>query len=86
MLKFNPAFFWRESTSDGLYSIGNSVIVSGLNSDARYIATQGLDPTPMEDESQSYVVYRVRALLSRRVPEASHARPKSQLLDSVVGH
>jgi hypothetical protein len=39
-LKFNPAFYWRESTSDGLYSIGNSVIVSGLNSDARYIATQ----------------------------------------------
>jgi uncharacterized membrane protein YoaK (UPF0700 family) len=38
--RFNPAFFWRESTSDGLYSIGNSVIVSGLNSDARYIATQ----------------------------------------------
>jgi hypothetical protein len=39
-MKFNPAFFWRESTSDGLYSIGNSVIVPGLNSDARYIATQ----------------------------------------------
>jgi len=39
-MKFNPAFFWRESTSDGLYSIGNSVIVSGLNSEARYIATQ----------------------------------------------
>jgi uncharacterized membrane protein YoaK (UPF0700 family) len=39
-MKFNPAFFWRESTSDGLYSIGNGVIVSGLNSDARYIATQ----------------------------------------------
>jgi uncharacterized membrane protein YoaK (UPF0700 family) len=39
-MKFNPAFFWRESTNDGLYSIGNSVIVSGLNSDARYIATQ----------------------------------------------
>jgi uncharacterized membrane protein YoaK (UPF0700 family) len=39
-LKFNPAFYWRESTHDGLYSIGNSVIVSGLKSDARYIATQ----------------------------------------------
>ena len=39
-MKFNPAFFWRESTNDGLYSIGNSVIVSGLKSDARYIATQ----------------------------------------------
>jgi hypothetical protein len=39
-LKFNPAFFWRESTSDGLYSIGNTVIVSGLKSNARYIATQ----------------------------------------------
>ena len=38
-LKFNPAFFWRESTSDGLYSIGASVIISGLKSDARYIAT-----------------------------------------------
>ena len=39
-LTFNPAFFWRESTSDGLYSIGNTVIVSGLKSNARYIATQ----------------------------------------------
>lgn len=39
-LTFNPAFFWRESTSDGLYSVGNAVIVSGLKSDARYIATQ----------------------------------------------
>jgi uncharacterized membrane protein YoaK (UPF0700 family) len=39
-LTFNPAFFWRESTSDGLYSIGNAVIISGLNSNARYIATQ----------------------------------------------
>ena len=39
-LKFNPAFFWRERTSDGLYSVGNAVIVSGLKSNARYIATQ----------------------------------------------
>jgi hypothetical protein len=39
-LTFNPAFFWRESTSDGLYSVGNSVLVSGLKSNARYIATQ----------------------------------------------
>ena len=39
-LKFNPAFFWRESTSDGLYNIGGSVIVSGLHNNARYIATQ----------------------------------------------
>ena len=39
-LTFNPAFFWRESTSDGLYSIGNTVIVSGLQSNARHIATQ----------------------------------------------
>jgi len=39
-LTFNPAFFWRESTSDGLYSIGNAVIVSGLNSKGRYITTQ----------------------------------------------
>jgi len=39
-LTFNPAFFWRESTSDGLYSVGNAVIVSGLKSDARYVATQ----------------------------------------------
>lgn len=39
-LTFNPAFFWRESTSDGLYSVGNSVIVSGSKSNARYIATQ----------------------------------------------
>ena len=39
-LKVNPAFFWRESTSDGLYSVGNALIVSGLKSDARYITTQ----------------------------------------------
>jgi len=39
-LTFNPAFFWRESTSDGLYSVGNAVIVSGLKSNARYVATQ----------------------------------------------
>ena len=39
-LTFNPAFFWRESTSDGLYSVGNSVLVSGSKSNARYIATQ----------------------------------------------
>jgi len=39
-LTVNPAFYWRESTSDGLYSIGNTVLVSGQKSDARYIATQ----------------------------------------------
>jgi hypothetical protein len=39
-LTFNPAFFWRESTSDGLYSVGNAVIVSGLKTNARYIASQ----------------------------------------------
>jgi Alginate export len=39
-LTLNPAFFWRESTADGLYNISGSVIVSGLHSNARYIATQ----------------------------------------------
>lgn len=39
-LTFNPAFYWRESTSDGLYSIGNAVIISGLKSNASYIASQ----------------------------------------------
>jgi len=39
-LTVNPAFFWRESTSDGLYNIAGGVIASGLKSDARYIATQ----------------------------------------------
>ena len=39
-LTFNPAFFWRESTSDGLYSVGNSVIVPGSKSNSRFIATQ----------------------------------------------
>jgi Alginate export len=39
-LIFNPAFFWRESTSDGLYSVGDAVIVSGLNSKSRYVTTQ----------------------------------------------
>jgi hypothetical protein len=37
---FNPAFYWRESTSDGLYSIGNAIIVPGSKSNARYIASQ----------------------------------------------
>jgi hypothetical protein len=36
----NPAFFWRESPRDGLYTVGNAVLISGLNSNARYIATQ----------------------------------------------
>jgi Alginate export len=36
----NPAFFWRESTRDGLYTVGNAVLISGLNSGARYITTQ----------------------------------------------
>jgi hypothetical protein len=39
-LLFNPAFFWRESTSDGLYNIAGGVIISGLKSNARYVATQ----------------------------------------------
>src|SRR5208283_1087972 len=39
-LLFNPAFFWRESTSDGLYNISGGVIAAGLNSKARYVATQ----------------------------------------------
>lgn len=39
-LTFNPAFYWRESTSDGLYSVGNSVLVSGLKSNARFVASQ----------------------------------------------
>jgi Alginate export len=39
-LTFNPAFFWRESTSDGLYSVGNAVIVPGSKSNARFIASQ----------------------------------------------
>ena len=39
-LLFNPAFFWRESTSDGLYNISGGVIASGVNSKARYVATQ----------------------------------------------
>ena len=39
-LTINPAFFWRESTNDGLYSISGAVVVSGLKSDAWYVATQ----------------------------------------------
>ena len=39
-LSINPAFFWRESTSDGLYNIAGGVVTSGLKTDARYIATQ----------------------------------------------
>ena len=40
-LLFNPAFYWRESTKDGLYNVAGAVIVPGLTSHARYIATQG---------------------------------------------
>jgi hypothetical protein len=40
-LLFNPAFYWRESTKDGLYNVAGAVIVPGLRSNARYIATQG---------------------------------------------
>ncbi|HYZ85048.1 MAG TPA: alginate export family protein [Bryobacteraceae bacterium] len=36
----NPAFFWRQSTNDGLYAIGNTVEISGLRSSARYVTTQ----------------------------------------------
>lgn len=39
-LTANPAFYWRESTNDGLYSIGNAVLVSGQKSSASYIASQ----------------------------------------------
>jgi hypothetical protein len=39
-LTVNPAFFWRESTRDGLYSIAGTVVVPGQSSTARYIATQ----------------------------------------------
>jgi len=39
-LTFNPAFFWRESTSDGLYNVAGGVTVSGLKTNARYVATQ----------------------------------------------
>jgi Alginate export len=39
-LLFNPAFFWRESTSDGLYGISGSVLVTGQKSNASYIASQ----------------------------------------------
>src|SRR6266404_1103439 len=40
LLRPNPAFFWRESPRDGLYSIGNAVLVSGQQSRSRYITTQ----------------------------------------------
>ena len=36
----NPAFFWRESPRDGLYTVGNAVVITGQKSDARYIASQ----------------------------------------------
>jgi alginate export protein len=36
----NPAFFWRESPRDGLYTVGNAVLISGQKSNARYIASQ----------------------------------------------
>jgi hypothetical protein len=39
-LSFNPAFFWRQSTSDGLYNVAGGVIAPGVNAQGRYIATQ----------------------------------------------
>jgi hypothetical protein len=39
-LMANPAFYWRESTNDGLYAVSGAVMVSGLKSDASYIASQ----------------------------------------------
>ena len=39
-LRPNAALFWRESPRDGLYSVGNAVLVSSQKSSARYIATQ----------------------------------------------
>jgi hypothetical protein len=39
-LLVDPAFFWRESTSDGLYSIAGNVLVTGQRSNANYITTQ----------------------------------------------
>lgn len=37
----NTAFFWRESTQDGLYSVAaGAVVVPGGKSDARYIGSQ----------------------------------------------
>jgi hypothetical protein len=39
-LTVNPAFFWRESTSDGLYGVAGNVLVSGQLSTARYVTTQ----------------------------------------------
>lgn len=39
-LTANLAFYWRESPRDGLYSIGNAVLVSGQKSTASYIASQ----------------------------------------------
>jgi hypothetical protein len=39
-LLFDPAFYWRESTSDGLYNIAGGIVTSGLTSRARYVASQ----------------------------------------------
>jgi hypothetical protein len=39
-LSINPAFFWRESTSDGLCNVGGGVIASGVNARARFITAQ----------------------------------------------
>jgi len=36
----NTAFFWRESTRDGLYSLGGGIEVTGQNSHASYIGNQ----------------------------------------------
>ena len=80
-LLFNPAFFWRESTSDGLYSIGNAVIVSGLKSNARYIATQASAQLQWRMTRNLSWFTRVQPFLSRRVLKTSHTRPQHQLLD-----
>jgi hypothetical protein len=36
----NTAFFWRESTRDGLYSASGSIVVTGQKSNASYIGNQ----------------------------------------------
>jgi hypothetical protein len=47
-LLFNPGFFGRESTNDGLYTVGGAVIVSGLKSNAQYIASQASVQLPWQ--------------------------------------
>jgi hypothetical protein len=85
-LLFNPAFFWRESTSDGLYSIGNAVIVSGLKSDARYITTQASAQVRWSMTRNLTWFTEFGHFFPGKFLKQATPGPQPQLLDRVAGY